>query len=31
MAMKDNKPVLLYELLELIFNLSKCNCVTLIK
>ena len=27
MAMKDSKPALLYELLNLIFNLSNCNRV----
>ena len=27
MAMKDSKPALLYELLNLIFNLSNCNSV----
>ena len=31
MAMKDSKPALLYELLNLIFNRSNCNCVKLIK
>ena len=31
MDMKDSKLALLHELLNLIFNLSQCTCVKLIK